>query len=414
MTSHVSDIDGSPVKGWCPGALKPMRSGDGLVVRVRTGPIVSRDLAHALAQLARTHGNSQIDLTQRANLQLRGVTDETWPALIAALSDLGVLDEDAGVEAVRNIIVSPLAGLDPSAKFDGLAVWHALNDRILTDPIFRQLPGKFGFLIDDGGALPLVDATTDVHFRGTPEGVAVEIGGRIGLAVIAADEIPDVAARLAATFLALKGETRRLAAMAELVGVEAIRARAGLADRALPDPDVRPRRGVVGQHSIGEAEVTGVGIPFGRMSADMLDALAESAAEIRLTPWRAVILTGSVDVSGLDATSFILSADDPRLAVVACPGAPECESAAHAIRGDALTLAPLAAKLAGNGVKLHVSGCVKGCARPEKTAVTLVARQNGYDLIENGRTSTDPISTGLSLGPIEAYFNARTAGQKRP
>ncbi len=79
-----------------------------------------------------------------------------------------------------------------------------------------------------------------------------------------------------------------------------------------------------------------------------------------------------------------------------------------------MTLAPLAAKLAGDGVKLHVSGCVKGCARPEKTAVTLVARQNGYDLIENGRTSADPISTGLSLGPIEAYFNARTAGQKRP
>jgi precorrin-3B synthase len=414
MTSHVSDIDGSPVKGWCPGALKPMRSGDGLVVRVRTGPIVSRDLARALAKLSRTHGNGQIDLTQRANLQLRGVTDKSWPELIAVLSDLGVLDEDAGVEAVRNIIVSPLARLDPSAMFDGLAAWHALNDCILADPVFRQLPGKFGFLIDDGGALPLVDATTDVHFRGTPEGVVVEIGGRIGLAVISADEIPEVAARLAATFLALKGETRRLTAMAGVIGTEAIRAYAGLADRVLPEPDARAPRDVVGPQSTGEADVIGVGIPFGRMSADMLDALADSAAEIRLTPWRAVMLTGDVDVSRLDAARFILSPDDPRLAIAACPGAPECESAARAIRGDALTLAPLAAKLAGNGVKLHVSGCVKGCARPEKTAVTLVARQNGYDLIENGRTSADPISTGLALGPIEAYLEARTAGQKRP
>ncbi len=347
MTTHVPDIDGSPVKGWCPGALKPMRSGDGLVVRVRTGPIVSRDLARALADLSRLHGNGQIDLTQRGNLQLRGVTDESWPLLIAALSDLGVLDEDAGVEAVRNIIVSPLAGLDPSAAFDGLAAWLALNNRILADPVFRQLPGKFGFLIDDGGALPLVDAATDVHFRGCTQGVAVEIGGRIGLAVIAADEIADVAARLAAAFLALRGETRRLAATAGVVGVEAIRAQAGLGERPLPEPDVRPRRDVVGaltlgsrpsvakrggvskcegvaphasrrplsqppQHEAGEAArngtaITGVGIPFGRISADMLDALAASAAEIRLTPWRAVLLTGDVDISGLDAASFILS-----------------------------------------------------------------------------------------------------------
>lgn len=411
MTNHTVDIDGSPVKGWCPGALKPMRSGDGLVVRVRTGPIVARDLARALADLSRSHGNGQIDLTQRANLQLRGVTDESWTPLIAALFDLGVLDEDAGVEAVRNIIVSPLAGLDPTAAFDGLAAWHALNDRILTDPIFRQLPGKFGFLIDDGGMLPLTDAVTDVHFRGTRESVAVEIGGRIGLALIAASEIPDVAARLAATFIALKGETRRLAAMADVVGVAAIRAHAGLSDRTMPEPDERVRRDVVGRMDLGEGDVTGIGIPFGRMTADMLEALAECAPDLRLTPWRVVILTGGVNISGLGAARFILSADDARLAVVACPGAPECASAARVIRDDALGLAPFAAMLAGSGVKLHVSGCVKGCARPEKTAVTLVARQNGYDLIENGRTSADPISTGLSLGPIEAYLKTRIAGR---
>ena len=70
-------------KGWCPGALRPMPSGDGLLVRLRlSGGALSADLARQISRLASRHGNGAIDLTQRANLQLRGVRDETLPALI--------------------------------------------------------------------------------------------------------------------------------------------------------------------------------------------------------------------------------------------------------------------------------------------------------------------------------------------
>jgi precorrin-8X/cobalt-precorrin-8 methylmutase len=402
--------DGSPVKGWCPGALKPMRSGDGLVVRVRTGPIVAPMLAHALADLARTHGNGQIDLTQRANLQLRGITDDSWPAVIAALEALDVLDDDAGVEAVRNIILSPLAGLDPTAHFDGIAAFQALNTRILADPVFRQLPGKFGFLIDDGGRLPLHDVGTDVHFRGTDMSVIVEIGGRLPLATISAEAIPDVASRLAAVFVAQKHENRRLLLLAEQIGTAAIAHAAGLEPDGSIASDRRGAPDHIGLLDIGATPLRGIGIPFGRLTASMLDCLATCADEIRLTPWRTVILAGrKANPAALPEADFILSAQDPRLSVTACPGLPDCESAARDIRPDALRLAPLAARLPGNGVRLHVSGCAKGCARPQTTDVTLVARANGYDLIENGRTSDHPVSTGLALGPIEAYLDAKAA-----
>ena len=70
------------IKGWCPGALRPMQSGDGLVVRIR--PPLGRltpAQALAIATAAQTHGNGIIDLSARANLQLRGVTDGSHPAL---------------------------------------------------------------------------------------------------------------------------------------------------------------------------------------------------------------------------------------------------------------------------------------------------------------------------------------------
>ena len=63
------------VRGWCPGALRPMLSGDGMLLRVR--PMlgeVSAEAMRGLCDLAGRHGNGLIDLTSRANLQLRGAS----------------------------------------------------------------------------------------------------------------------------------------------------------------------------------------------------------------------------------------------------------------------------------------------------------------------------------------------------
>ena len=63
-------------RGWCPGALRPMRTGDGLLVRLRiTGGILAAALAREIAACARSYGNGAIDLSNRGNLQLRGVTE---------------------------------------------------------------------------------------------------------------------------------------------------------------------------------------------------------------------------------------------------------------------------------------------------------------------------------------------------
>jgi len=103
------------VKGWCPTALRPMQSGDGLIVRVRPrcGMLLPHELL-SLADAALRFGNGHIDVTRRANLQIRGVNEACLPELQDAIDALGLLDAAAEGEAVRNLMVNPLAGFDPS------------------------------------------------------------------------------------------------------------------------------------------------------------------------------------------------------------------------------------------------------------------------------------------------------------
>lgn len=77
-------------KGWCPTLERPMESGDGLLVRLHIeSEKITVQEARAIAAYSAQYGNSQIDLTSRGNLQIRGVSKENYAALYHALSELG-------------------------------------------------------------------------------------------------------------------------------------------------------------------------------------------------------------------------------------------------------------------------------------------------------------------------------------
>jgi precorrin-3B synthase len=143
-------------------------------------------------------------------------------------------------------------------------------------------------------------------------------------------------------------------------------------------------------------------------AADAAEAYADG--EIRLTPWRGIIFPRVAHdreealrrhLSGLN---FITSPDDPRLAVVACIGASGCDRATADTQSHALFMAPIAGRLRGGGVSLHVSGCEKWCARPAITPYTLVAKAGGYDLIVNGTPSGHAVATELSVTAAAAIL----------
>jgi precorrin-3B synthase len=180
---------------------------------------------------------------------------------------------------------------------------------------------------------------------------------------------------------------------------------------------------ILGAQRRGAIAFAGVGAPFGRWRADELAAVAdfaqsEGTGELRLTPWRALlIVTPDEDnarrvVSRAENRDFITSANDKRLAVIACPGAPECTQAIAETRAHVMDLAPLAQKIVGvDGVGLHLSGCAKGCARQSASPITLLACAEGFDLIENGGADGAPRFRSLTFEAVMRELSARASGR---
>jgi precorrin-3B synthase len=362
-----------------------MRTGDGLLVRPKV-PLgqVTPTLAASLADCTRRFGNGLIDLTSRANLQLRGVGDETLGPLQARLAELGLLDADEAVEGRRNLIVAPLAGLDPALPPDLAQVARELERRLVGDRSLQALPSKFGFAVDAPGTLPLVEDDADIALRGEAEGgYAVIAGGRLAERV-AADRAVDAALAWAHRFLAARrGEERRMR---------------HLVDRLAPGATPATGSGSVGSYDRFQR----AGAPFGRLTGGQLEGLAGLAAEhgatLRLTPWRTLLLAPVEPDAGLataiTALGLIAEANDPRLAVAACPGAPACLSGQAEVLADAPRFAEVLAPLLRSGATLHVSGCRKGCARRAPASVTLVAEAGRYRLARDADAAA-PGEAGL-------------------
>lgn len=413
-------------KGWCPGALRPMQTGDGLLVRLRlTGGVLPAALARDLADASRRYGGAAFDLSARANLQMRGVTEETLPALTECLSALGVLDEDAASEAVRNVIASPLAGHDDTAVLDVRPVAAGLEQRLTQNTALHALPGKFGFAIDDGGSFPLGDLSVDIRFEAeaTPTGPRFRIvagGSAAGpvLGTCAAEAVPEAAAALGRAFLAICGPHRRMAPLVAALGPDAVAEAAGLARLAAAEQaSTRSPARVPGDLWAGGRPILAIAAAFGRWSADALHALAGLAdlsgtGELRLTPWRCLLLPGVTVAEARDvlaAHDLIADPDDPRLAVAACAGAPACSSGEASTRDLAMLLAPQARALAEAGIGLHVSGCAKGCAHPGASPATVVARHGRYDLVIGGRPGDGTAMEGLDRAGVVAAVRTLAA-----
>lgn len=366
------------VQGWCPGALRPMESGDGLVVRLRpTNGRLTAAQAAGVAQAAARHGNGLIDLSARGNVQLRGVTPSSHPALIDDLRALGLIDPDILSETRRNILVTPFADTDTDALAAALA--QALADA-------PPLPGKFGFVIDTGPA-PILTATAgDIRLeRGSDGTLILRPDGLPQGTPVTAETAANQAIALARWFTETGGVTDGRGRMAAHV---ARGHRPALPLTATPAPAASPPGpGLVPQGAL-------VALDFGQMTAATLTALA-ALGPLRITPWRMVLIEGATALPTLPG--LILSPDDPLRRVEACTGAPGCLQAHAETR-------PLARRLAAQvppGRTLHISGCAKGCAHPGPADLTLVATPSGFDLIQGGTAQGAPRARALDATGID-------------
>lgn len=367
-------------KGWCPGAWRAMEAGDGLIVRIR--PRLARlTLAQALGlcETARRWGSGILELTSRANLQLRGVLASRHDQVIAALAELDLVAADAALESRPHVLVTPLwrAG-DDSQRLAG-----ELAARLGELP---PLPVKFGFAVDAGPAPVLAEASADVRIeRGRSGGLIVRADGAgAGLPVPASDAIE--AALALATWFAATATGKRMKAHLAGYGLPAAfsATEPGAQPALLPHPGPTP---------LGPA----YGVAFGQMTAAALERLLRDgeAAALRLCPNRTVILEQG---QWRDCVDFITTPDDPLLRVDACPGAPACPSATVETRALARKIAPVFVRAApaDTGRSLHVSGCAKGCARARAADLTLVGRDGSFDVVRGGAAWDPPSCTGVA------------------
>ncbi|WBQ07383.1 precorrin-3B synthase [Kribbella sp. CA-293567] len=371
---------------------------DGGLARVRLpGGVLSAEQLRVLIAAAVGLGDGHLELTSRANVQLRALQPGAPIELSDRLYAAGLLPSISH-ERVRNILASPLAGLDQHSQYDVLPLATELDQLLCAQPALAELPGRFLFALDDGRG-DLVTAKADVAVRmvdgsrgelvlaGVGTGVLVEAGRVAGVMVAAAE-----------AFLVERAEQRSEAwRLGELVeGAQRVLGRLGFERVATAGLDAGSSAagsavaGVFGERS----DVLVAAVPLGVLAAEQAEALAEVAGRggLRVTPWRSVVVGGVADaeraVRRLMATGLVLEASSPWNGVTSCAGRPGCAKSLADVRGDARRVVP--AWTAGRRV-VHWSGCERRCGRPGGKFVDVVALAGGGYSVDGVAMTVDEV-----------------------
>lgn len=443
----------------CPGALQVHDAADGPLARVRVpGGVLDAAQARVLAACADELGIGVIELTSRANVQVRGLRDPSeFAARIAAA---GLLPSTTH-ERVRNIVAAP----DTDR-----ALIDALDRALCARPRLAELPGRFLFSLGDLGLE--ADVTLADHrllLAGHDAGLDVPEAAAVPLMLDAAEtflrlrttewriaELADgpakIAAHLRTAFPALcTGPRPRVADDSDAGRPESahglgppndgpIAAGRGNATAARPTasqphdagrPESSCELGTVGEgpaaarlqpHDaerptwasdldapasfpagsqpggasdagawgpgsarelgmVGGGRAVQVLAPLGRMNPTQALVLAEVADEVRLTPWRTVVVREPDDAAAvvrrLAEAGFVTDSGSPWAGVTACTGRPGCAKALADVHADAA--AWVRAGRHTPGVAVHWAGCARRCGLPRGRVLQMVATSGGYE-----------------------------------
>lgn len=276
----------------CPGALRPWPAEDGLLVRLRL--VGGRLPVPALARLLAVSGafaDGEVHLTNRANLQIRGLPGQggRLPSpVLSALESTGLLPSRSH-ELVRNVLVSPQTG-HAGGRIDLRPLAARLDALLCAEPRFAALPGRFLFTLDDGRG-DLLDRLTGAARRGTDLGLIalsateaqLRIGPRWG-AVIGLADAAEQLIELAGAFLTARGHGAAAPWHVHELGTP-------LRPDATVDPRIPARCGPLRYGAVPGG--THVPIPGGVVGGDLGRRLLDAAGhrtDVVVTPWHGVFV----------------------------------------------------------------------------------------------------------------------------
>jgi precorrin-3B synthase len=384
---------------------------DGGICRIKlAGGVISSAQALAVATVAQNYAKGVIEATNRANLQIRGIGSEQ-DALIAGLLEAGLGPNNPDSDDVRNLMLSPTAGIDPSMLLDVRPLAAQILEALENNPRFHDLSPKFALTLDGGEGLVMLDHPHDLWLSvlnvDDEPLMAFGLAGCPGhdspLAAVPVRNALELVVAVLELFLDLArpDQTRMRHLLAEVPVdqlLEQLQQR--LAVRLRTDPAIAQWRrpptqrnrhiGIYPQVQSGKVAVGGVA-PLGRLDPAMLASVARLAADfgdgtIRLTPWQSLLLP---DISTyqaaqvlreLQAAGLLCQTQEPLAHIVACTGSADCIKGQADTKADAKLLAGQLRR-SGTTRAVHLSGCKRSCAAAHVAPVTLMAVSPGhYDL----------------------------------
>ncbi len=397
-----------------------------LRLRLPNGLLSSQKM-RVLAEIVQRYGDDgSADITTRQNLQLRGVRLEDIPDIFQRLESVGLTSIQSGMDNVRNITGSPVAGLDAHELIDTRGLVRQLQDMITNqgqgNPEFTNLPRKFNIAVEGGRDNSVHAEINDIAFvpaeREGVLGFNVLVGGFFSARRCEAaiplnawvrpnSEVVALSRAILEVFRdhgsRVNRQKARLMWLIEEWGLERFRAEVekvygqpllSAAPEDLIDWDKRDHIGIYPQKQPG-LNYVGLHVPVGRLTAqDMFDvariADVYGEGDIRLTVEQNILIPHVPDsrLALLKQESllerFSINPSPLVRSVVSCTGAQFCNFALVETKQRAIAIARQLdqAWILPAPVRIHWTGCPNSCGQPQVADIGLM----GTKVRKDGKT----------------------------
>jgi ferredoxin-nitrite reductase len=395
-----------------------------------------------LASIARELTSGYVQITTRANIQIRLIEPRNAPEFLRRVQSVGLHTRGSGADNIRNLTANPTSGIDPVELIDVMPLCQELGQIIINDRSFYDLPRKFNIAFDGGGLIGTVEDTNDIGAKAVKVGnevfFRIALGGATGHKAFAKDvgilvkpaELNKVIAAMVRVYIANgnRGDRKKarlkhllekwtldqyLAETEKLLGVPLQRvpldpATIDYASQKLPHSHV----GVFPQKQKG-LNYLGVAMPVGQITPKQMLRVAEIAdlygsGEIRLTVWQNFIIPNVADAyvatveKALRKLGFDTKQSNISSGVIACTGNSYCKFAQSNTKGHAADLIKWLEKRVelDHPINIHLTGCPNSCAQHYMGDIgllgTKVKGEDGYHVFVGGGFGTH-VAVGRQL-----------------
>ncbi|MBF2027619.1 MAG: ferredoxin--nitrite reductase [Oscillatoriales cyanobacterium C42_A2020_001] len=426
---------------WVGVFFRPVTPGKFMVrMRMPNGVVTSGQM-RVLAGVVQRYGeDGSADVTTRQNIQLRGIRIEDIPDIFNQFEEAGLTSVQSGMDNVRNITGSPVAGIDADELIDTRGLCRKVQDMITNNgegnPSFTNLPRKFNIAIagcrDNSVHAEINDIAFVPAYKNDTLGFNVLVGGFFSAKRCAA-AVPmnvwvdprDVVALCEAILIVYRNhglranrQKARLMWLIDEWGMDRFRQEVeqqlgyALQTAAPKDEIVWDKRDHVGIHAQKQPGLNYVGlhVPVGRLyAADMFDLarIAEvyGSGELRLTVEQNIIIPNVPDsrlaplLNEPLLNRFSINPTPLVRSLVSCTGAQFCNFALIETKNRALAMArELDQELyCSRPVRIHWTGCPNSCGQPQVADIGLMGTKtrkdgkavDGVDLYMGGKVGKE-------------------------